>query len=110
MDRVPHFFPFRCAYAIGANFPLCNVVYTRVNANKYLLGVDSTANHPIYTRVKFKVNIDMDYIDKTYEEPDACLADFMAKVIETMRLYLRPNLSEATLKKYAPWMTSPNCL
>jgi hypothetical protein len=108
MDRIPHFFPFRCAYEIGVNFPLCQVAYTRVNEHKYLLGVDSTATHPIYTRVMFQVTIDMEYIEKTYEEPDACLADFMAKIIETMRRRLRPNLSEATLKRYAPWMTLPN--
>lgn len=108
MADLPHFLPFRIAAEIRDNFPLCNIVYDRIDANNYLIGFDSTETHPIYIRVRLKVQVNMSFILQNFSDAELCVQDILESLANTMHQRLRPNVTMGMLKKYAPWMNSPN--
>lgn len=108
MADLPHFLPFRMAYEVKQNFPLAHLVFSRSDEDNYLLRFEVRRNHPIYKPAGMAIRIDMDYVEKSYPDPELCVIELLDALISIMTDRIRPNTTEMMLQEYAPWMNSPN--
>ena len=73
--------------------------------NTYMVIVQSGRDHPIYEQVKFALRVDMDRVEAIYNDDiDVFIEELVEGLIERMVRQLKPNVSEALLKEFAPWM------
>jgi hypothetical protein len=54
------------------------------------------------------VRIDMNYVEKSYPDPELCVIELLEALIKIMTDRIRPNTTDVMLLEYAPWMNSPN--
>jgi hypothetical protein len=109
MADLPHFLPFRMAYEVKQNFPLAHLIFSRSDTDNYLLRFEVSRNHPIYKPAGMAIRIDMNYVEKSYPDPELCVIELLDALINIMVDRIRPNTTEAMLSEYAPWMNSLNC-
>lgn len=108
MTDLPHFLPFRVSYEVKQNFPLVHLTFSRPDTYNYLLRFEVSHNHPIYKPTGMTVRIDMNYVEKSYPDPELCVIELLEALIKIMTDRIRPNTTDVMLQEYAPWMNSPN--
>lgn len=108
MTELPHSLPFRLAYEVKHNFPLCHLNFSHVQTDNYVVGFELRPGHPIYRPARTVIRIDMAYVEHFYQDPEQCVTECLSALIKKMKERIRPNTTEKMLQIYAPWMNSPN--
>ena len=102
---LPAFLPYRVAHEVTRNFPLVMCDVKQPIENTYMVIVQSGRDHPIYEQVKFALRVDMDRVETIYNDDiDVFIGELVEGLIERMVRQIKPNVSEALLKEFAPWM------
>jgi hypothetical protein len=108
MADLPHFLPYRMAYEVNYNFPLSYLTLSRTDNDNYLLRFEVRRNHPIYKPTGMTIRIDMNYVEKSYPDPELCVIECLDALIKVMTNRIRPNTKEMMLRECIPWMNLPN--
>ena len=96
------------AYEVNYNFPLSYLTLSRTDNDNYLLRFEVRRNHPIYKPTGMAIRVDMNYVEKSYPDPELCVIELLNALIKVMTSRIRPNTKETMLREYVPWMNSPS--